>query len=82
MSNLTKNLTITPTPIRGFGIFHDGMCTVMADQKHVGWVRPASGNLTPSSGNLTWVATNICGDETEGFPTKIDAAAYISNNVA
>ena len=68
MSNLTKSLTITPTAGG-----KPGVCSVTADQKHVGWVIPAHDNLT-------WIAVNICGDEFVDFPTKIDAAAYISNN--
>jgi hypothetical protein len=65
---ITKNLTITPAA----GLF--GLRSVTADQEHVGWVYPAH--------DLTWIAVNILGDETEGFPTKIDAAGYISNNGA
>lgn len=65
---LTKNLTITPAA----GLF--GLRTVTADGVHVGWVYPAD--------DLRWIAVNIVGDETESFPTKLDAAAFISNNGA
>ncbi len=65
---LNKSLTISPVA----GIY--GLHSVTADLVHVGHVAPLNAGMTK------WCAINADGDQTESFPTKIDAAAYISNN--